>query len=508
MNSLSSRAEFYRSLIHPLMSIGVSVSGALALGWLISTLVGQGAPRVETVIAVVLAGIVEAVAGNLLYQERAGIGNRVRELLIYLLVVYAVLSLLGSGPLAERFAPGWGQIPALILVGLCWTIAFVFHNRLRGREALLRTFAGRHGPQLRSAVIDCQHDMALTVGELRRARSLIGGFFVLLCIVTLLGTFEFMPTEQLVPASGAFVTLVLYGIVSVWVIGALNIFIEEYAANGEGLAVPLRLGRRRGVLVALIILLVFVTAFVVSSEEGILPLEAIGDFFRWLGNLLRREREPLESPLEQVPESPPPLPPDVMEQLSGMEPVLPPLWIRLLASLIRRVVVYTAVVLGAVLLFGPLFSASFRKGLRELNLRHSLKRLVSVLRTRWRILKHLLQCSLRRSQRPSLAEREEPAPASGSRSWKPSIRKRRQMSRVVSVFVSITRWGKTHGVPYGRTLAATEYLRAVATLYPEHYADTQTLARIFGEARFSRHLVSISRMREYVGAAKRITRSA
>ena len=507
MSSLHARAEFYRAVIHPLMSISVSVTGVLAFGWLIAGLVGEGAPRVGTIVAVVLAGVVEAVAGNLLYRERAGIGNRVRELIIYLLLVYTVLSLLQPGPLADRFAPGFSQVPAVILVALCWIIAFVFHNRLRGRESLLRAFAGKHGAELRRAVIDRQHDMALTVGELRKARGLIGGFFVTLCIFSLLGSFEFMPTAQLVARSGAFVTLVLYGVVSVCVIGALNIFIEEYAANGEGLAVPLRLGRRRGALVAVIISLVFVTGFVVSRSESLLPLEAIGDFFRWFGSLFQRERQPMERPPMELPPPQEQIPPDVLRELYGMEPVIPPLWLRLLVALFRRLVVYTAVVLGAIALFGPLFSASFRKGIRGLRPKQFVRRLWSVLRTRWRILKHFLRRLGRRTRRERAEQQERKEPTMGSRSWRPSLRKQRQMSRVVSVFVTLTRWGGRHGVPYGRTLAATEWLRTLATIYPEHYSDAQLLGAIFCEARFSRHLLPVGRMRAYVQAAKRITRS-
>ena len=48
--------------------------------------------------------------GNILYRQRAGIGNRVRELVIYLIVVYAVFSLPRGGPLGQRFLPGFEQV--------------------------------------------------------------------------------------------------------------------------------------------------------------------------------------------------------------------------------------------------------------------------------------------------------------------------------------------------------------------------------------------------------------
>jgi hypothetical protein len=491
------------------MSISVSVTGTLALGWIISTLAGQGAPRIVTIIAVLLAGVVEAVVGNLLYRERAGIANRIRELVIYLIGVYLVLSLLQPGSVTDRFAPGVHHLLPLLLVALCWMVAFVFHNRLRGRELLLRIFAGNHGEKLRRVVLDRQHAMALTVAELGSARKLIGSFFVVLSVVSLIGSFEFMPAGRLVAASGAFVMLVLYGLVSIWVMGALNIFIEEYAANGVGLAVPLRLGRFRGVLVALLVAVVFVTGFVLSRNESILPIEAFQNFFRWLGSLFGRERAPVETPPIEPPPPAPDSAPDVLEQLYGMEPNVPPLWLRLLLTLIRRVVVYSAVMAGLILLFAPIFSPAFRKGVRTLKPKQLVKRFWSMIRTRWRILRHLLRRGFRRRSRRERDERQQQAQVTaGSRSWKPSLRKQRQMNRVVSVFVSVTRWGGRNGVPYGRSLAATEWLRTVASIYPEHYADARLLGTVFCEARFSRHLLSVGRMREYVQAAKRITRSS
>ncbi|MFP4551359.1 MAG: hypothetical protein ACLFNT_11170, partial [Spirochaetales bacterium] len=279
MNSLRSRPELYRSVIHPLMSISISVTGILAFSWMVSTLLNQGAPRFVTIIGIVLAGVLEAVAGNILYKERAGIGNRVRELIMYLIVAYGALSITRPGPVAERFEPDFAQIPGMIAIALCWLVAFAFHNRLRGREALLRTFSGKRGEALRRAVLDRQHDMALTVGHLRKARKIITSLFVVLCVLGIFATFEFMPTEALTAASGAFVMLVLYGISSISVAGALNSFIEEYAANGEGLAIPARMGRRRGALVVIIVSTAVVLGFALSRSESLLPIEIFGRFF-------------------------------------------------------------------------------------------------------------------------------------------------------------------------------------------------------------------------------------
>jgi hypothetical protein len=492
------------------MSISISVSGVLAFSWMISTLLGGGAPRIATIFAIILAGIVEAVAGNILYQERAGIGNRVRELVILLILTYVVLSVSAAGPLSRRFEPGFSQIPGLIAVSICWLVAFAFHNRLRGRESLLRAYAGKRKEELRRAVLYRQHDMALTVGQLRRARGLIVWLFVLLCGIGIVGTFRFMPSERLSATSGAFVTLVIYGIVSIAVIGALNLFIEEYAANGEGLAVPLRMGRIRGFLVVIVVAVSVVIAFLMSRNESLLPIEVFPRLAEWFGSLFQR-RQP-RAVDQQLPVPPvPQLSPDVMRDLQGMEPVVPPVWVRLLAAIVRRLVLAAAVLFAAVLVFGPLFSPSFRKGVASLRPKAFLRRLWSLIKTRLKMLRHAIRLFFQHGfgrSKGAAGVDGEGGRSSGSRfvRWRPSVRKKRQMNRVVTVFAAVAKWGGRNGVPYVPTLAATEYLRRIATVRPEHYSDTRVVGDVFCRARFSRELVTRAEMSAYFKAAKRITR--
>lgn len=508
MNSSQSRPEIYRVLIHPAMSISVSATGILAAVWLIGVNLGIPAPRIGTIVAIILAPFLEAVVGNVVYRKRAGIANRVRELVIYLLLVYAGFSLARGGPLAARFTPTPDQILPVVSVALTWLIAFAFHNRLRGREALLRTFHGAHGAELRHAVLDRQHDMALTVGQLRKARSLIGTVFVVLCMLAIFGSLDFFGVSVLRAGSGAFVCLVLYGISSISVIGTLNMFIEEYAANGEGLTVPIRFQRRRSLAAAALIAFVLVLAFALSRAESLLPLEAIADFFRWLAGLFEREPADMEPPpaLQQRPQQQPSS--DITEMLQDLEANEPPLWLRVLARLLERLAVSTLIVGGLVLLFGPLFSRSFRHALTQLKPGQFIRELLRNLRRRLRILGKFLKYGLRRGRRGRDSEDDaagEPPDAWRASQWRPGLRKRRQMDRVVRVFVDVTRWGEKHGLRYRRTDAAREYLVKIAELRPERYADAISVAETFCEARFSRHTVPGDRMREYVRAAKRIT---
>jgi hypothetical protein len=508
MNSSRFKPEIYFRLIHPLMSVSVSVTGVLAVIWLVGANFGIAAPRTGTILAVLFAPILEAVVGNILYRERAGIANRVRELILYLIVLYLLLSIARPGPFVERFMPTLAQVMPVIAATVAWLIAYVFHDRLRGRESLLQAYHGKNGAVLRRAVLERQHDMALTVGHLRKARGLMAGLFALQVVLLLLAHLDFLETSAIREGGGAFVMLIFYGVSAIATIGNLNTFIQEYAANGEGLPVPLRFHRRRSLAAAALIVLVIILSFALSRNESILPIEAIGDFFRWFASLFERDVEfaPEPPPPQQTPQQP--IPPEMLELLEQGEDQRPPLWLRILARLLERLALGALIVGGAVLLFGPLFSPAFRKALKEFRPRPFLQELLRNLRRRMRIIGRLIRSGFWRRRRRPEDETEEQTEANEAwreSQWKPGLRKRRQMDRVVQVFVDVTRWGEKRGLRYTRNQAATEYLRAVAVLRPERYADAHAVADTFCEARFSRHLLTRVQMREYVVAAKRIT---
>jgi len=513
MKSSSLRPEFFRTLLHPAISVTVSTSGVLAALSLMAQLAGVSGPRGLTVAVVILAPLVEATVGNLLYAERAGIGNRARELVIYLLLAYAVFSLIGPGPLAARFVPSVRQILPLLAAGTAWLLAFGIHNRLRGREGLLRTFHGKHGAPLRHALIDRQHDMALTVRELRGAQTMVASGFLFLsglAIITATGIFA---SSDLPASSWGFILLCVNGAVSALAIGALNTFMDEYEVNGVGLGVPFRFQRRRLVAGLAVVVVVLVGAFALSRRESLLPLESIAAFFRWFGGLFDRERmPPLPQPTSEfTPSSQYEM---FRRMMGGIEPTIPPLWVRLLAELLRRLVVAIAAAVVAILIFGPLFSPAFRAGLKQIRPGRILKGLMSRFLRQTTILARWFRARLRLAIRGRQGRTRDPG-SSGTpvdtgavtmeQRWRPSVLKRRQMDRVVAVFASVAKWGAGHGLIYQPSEGAGEYLGRVGEFYPEHHGEARTCAKVFWEARYSRHMLSLKRMREYVHAARRIT---
>ncbi len=503
------KPELYRVVVHPLMSITVASSGVLATVWLIGVNLGIPAPRFVTAVAIVTATIVEAVVGNALYRERAGLGNRLREALIYLGVVYLILSVGRPGPLGSRLEPSLDQMIPLAAVAAAWLIAFAFHNRLRGREALLRAFAGKRGEELRHAVIEHQREMADTVRELRRARGLTGTLFAVLAVLAIFASLDPLGVSALGARSGAFLLLVVYAVGALAAIGSLNVFIQEYGAHGEGLPVPLRFQRRRTFAVVSLIALALVLTFALSRSGSVVPIETIANFFRRLAGLFGGE-------VEQEYFTPPPRPtmpgrvsPELLEIISSMERREVPLLLRILLYLIERLLMFALVLGGVVLVLGPLVSPSFRGALREFRPHSLFATLWSSVVRKWRILIRLLGRGLRRrSRRDGRSGRQPDDSRVGTRQsphWRPGLRTRVQRERVVRVFIEITRWGARRGLAYRRSEAAREYLLRIAALHPEHYADAVTVAEIYCEVRFSRRLVAGHRLHDYLRAAKRIT---
>ena len=237
-------------------------------------------------------------------------------------------------------------------------------------------------------------------------------------------------------------------------------------------------------------------------------------FFRWFGGLFDREAAPfVPEPIRQAPQGPSQAE-MLMEMLGEQEPRVPPLWLRMLALLLRRVALAALAVGVVVMIFGPIFSSSFRTGLKKIRPGRILKNLAGRLLRQMRIVVRLLRAWLRHGirRRGSVAAAASDAgDRDGTRpiwiDWSPSLLKRRQMSRVVAVFASIAKWGATHGLGYRQSEGADEYLKRIAQLYPEVFRDSQVCVSTFWEARYSRHMLPLGRMREYVKAARRITKA-
>lgn len=504
MSSSFPKPELYRLVVHPAVSVSVSTTTVLAGVLLLSRMAGSG-PAAITIAAVILAPLVEASVGNLLFQERAGLGNRARELVIYVLLVYAAASMLRPARLVDRFVPSPDQLVPVAASAVAWFQAFGIHTRMRGREGLLRRFGGKSGTELRHALVERQHDMALTVRELKAMRAAILSSTVL--IGSLATAAALVPGVGLPIGSAAFAAVFLNVVAALVSLALTHGFIDEYEANGAGLSVPYTYQRRRLVVAALLVGLTGIGALLLSRPGDLLPFERIVAFFRWLISLFEpRESDPIS--LEFPRQVNNPMGFELLRrQLLAREEVVAPLWMRMFAVMLRRLAIAIGVATGIALVFGPLLSRDFRNGVSKLSLQRILRNLSRRFRRRFVILVRWLRS--RRRAKPDRAPEPvqvvETVSDSGRIGWRPGVMKRRQMDRAVAVFLTIAGWGAARGVSYHRSLGAQEYLAELAAVVPKCSEDLQFCRQVFWLARYSRIYVTRKRMRAFIAAAKRVT---
>ena len=85
----------------------------------------------------------------------------------------------------------------------------------------------------------------------------------------------------------------------------------------------------------------------------------------------------------------------LLEMLAEGQPRVPPLWARLLARLLRRLLISVGFAAVALLIFGPLFSPAFRAGLKNIRPGAVFRDLFGRLRRQMRILSRLFRSWMR-----------------------------------------------------------------------------------------------------------------
>lgn len=141
------RIVFLRNVLHPALAVSVPM-----LFLVLATELVRSVLRVPlspfAYLFLLVAGIEEAVAGNILLEERVGSFERVREPLYLLALTGLVLLAFEPGPLVER--PARLLRPEIVYLGLLvvleWLICWRIHQGLRDRELLEAAFEKGKGP--------------------------------------------------------------------------------------------------------------------------------------------------------------------------------------------------------------------------------------------------------------------------------------------------------------------------------------------------------------------------
>ena len=275
------RLRLYRMRVHPLLSIFLPLLFLLSLDQLLRTLL----PRLPLFPAhlglpLLFAGVEEAMIGNLLFKERASFVARIRELCVVAVLVFAYVFVLLGVRSGGVFALSPILIYPMTMIIFQWICSASFHAGLREREVLLGALSGKSETELRHALRDSSYQAGLTVGVLRRIKTTVIAFQVLV--------FALLIGVALVrgrPSGMGLLAVALHAMGGLAAIGLLNGFVEEQMLLGSGILVPLGLERRRFVFCLSIVTVSAAMVLLVARNASLLPLSALIALLRKLASL-------------------------------------------------------------------------------------------------------------------------------------------------------------------------------------------------------------------------------
>ena len=487
------RLAVYRAAIHPGLAVAIPFLFLVLLDLLLRVLVLDLvlAPNPPgTILVLLLTGGAQAAIANTLAREKVGSGlPRLRELLVILILAAAVFMTTRGYLFAGDLSPAKPEvIYALLLVLIMWLTCFSLHRAFREREVFLSTITGIEGSELRTAVRSYSTEATESVARMRQVKRVVIWFQLLVLLAfcaALLGGREV--------GAGLLLLVVLHLALGLAYTAALNGYQEEQGYFGGGFVLPASLRRRRVGAALLFVALAAVIAWPMVRPEPPLPASHLEAFFAWLNDLLTPDgpREPRQRELsmsssraqeaERTREFA-----QMIGERQGSD---------LAARLFQAFLVTILVALGGVLvvfLVRPLFSRDFGDMLRTLSVGRVLRGFAAgisqALDTALAVLRRLASAprgaAARLADTVREAARERRRQATARRAVRERLRSGAH-GAAVRGFVRLIRWGERAGVPFRRSLAPLDYVRALAAKLPEQRAELLALGVLFEELVYS-----------------------
>jgi hypothetical protein len=503
----SGRLAYLRNVLHPTIAVSVPL-----LFLVLATELARSVLRIPlspfAYLFLLMAGIEEVVAGNILFEERVGSFERVREPFYLLAAVGLVLLLFERGPLAGR--PRGLLRPEIIYLGLLvlleWLLCWRIHQGLRERELLEASFEGKEGPALQGAIRDNAELARIAIAAVPRVKGTVF-LFQVAAFAAVISLFA----AGVRISSAATVLFVVHALAGVAAAALLNNAAEDQLLSAEGVSLSPFYRRRRQIYVIAIFCASVALVLLYARRTSLLPLAVFQPLLDWLARLLNRKRElpPLRYPVGGMTR------PDMnlLRQLQGEAAGPSPLAL-LIGFLLR--VVWNIVKLGlfmllAYFLIAPLASRVFRRRLRRLRPLHfvgeQLSRFARALR---RMLDDVLGW-LRRA--PGSRERAGRRGRNG-RSWRGRLRLRGrglfklwEMGTVLRAYARLIRWGERQGVRFRLPIAPREYLALLAQRRPEQEPSLAEAGEILEESLYSPLRARRERLQRYLRIVKDVVRA-
>jgi hypothetical protein len=480
-----------RSLWHPLLAVCLPFAFIQAFDALfrLGVFAGIMKPSPPGFLAVVVAvGFAMTILANILHRERiAGFLPKLREGLVFFIVVFILLMALSGLPFKGDFDPSHaGIVWPLLFCFAQWLLTYYAHGMLRERELYLGHIAGKRGRALFAAVRAAPEEAAASLECAVKLKKvvMILGVLMMLVFVGLAAGLALSSGRTPTPAVILRVCLAVFS----WIffLAVMNRFISEHESLSEGVVPDAGVYRRilAGSLAGVGV--IFLASIPLSGRTALLPLSLIADFFARIGAWLNRKAPPV-SPVSQ-PISNPTFAP-ASEALGIPLPQVNESPVLVLIVKIVGIALLSAAALGVLyVILRPLFSCETMRGARNLHPLRVLKDrvirfLLAISRlpgniARWVRSPRGYLAAVPRAIRDTLREA-----ASENRRSRRSIERAGRVlrGRALREFQRLARWGERKGIVYRSTEGPLEYARALQERVPEKAPALEEAAGLFEE---------------------------
>ncbi|MFP4566607.1 MAG: DUF4129 domain-containing protein [Spirochaetaceae bacterium] len=519
----------YREVIHPVLALLPPVVGVLAAASLLDDLLGRDVLSALFAGAVVAAGIVEIVVGNLVVAHRGGWEARLREFLLVAGVSYVVFALAsggGAGGAAGGAGGGAGidvrilrprlvLVARVVLVAAVWFAVHRRHQAFRPREDFLRSVRGRVGRELRHTMRETRGFATDILLRLRETGTTAATGFLLL----LVGSAIVWASEQNLSVR-SFALMTLYAPLSLLAAAVVHAFCEEFAVYGEGIRVPNRYLRRLATAAGIVVLGALALSLPFARNASPLSPAAVPGWF-----------EALRAWFSSLPEAD--LPDPRRFTMNPAEGVLGdyPLSPRMVAAsrfwdtfsrVFRTVALAVGAAAVAAFVVWPVFSRHFRRQVREARpARRLLEYLLGilslaalVLHTLSRLARSLLHGVAGGRGRREVAGRSrdgsgdsEATTGRTAPTYARALHLRRQRHVILRKLDEIAEEGKKKGVPFEPFQTAREYSRTLQQDHPALTGALGTVVHTAEQALYSHHPLARGQLRSFTEAARSVVRA-
>jgi hypothetical protein len=510
------RVDFYQKVVHPIFSIFAPflflfVTIVMPFDQAFKFAGGNLFPPAFWIV-MLLAGISENISGNLLYKERiAGFGPRLREL-IFVIIFGLLLIMILFGDLFTgnfQFTSIVYYIPLAVVCGQ-WLLSYYIHQKLREREIFLSFFSGKKEKDLKETYQTFIHEGGDVIKNLKSIRKLIiAGMFVNFVIIVLVAWAARIPFT-----AGNIFLVILYYVVQLFFLSALNGFLETQVILSEGYLVNRNLKRKKNTTMIILLILVMLIMIPITGKHQILPESYLNYFFQWLQSLGRTEMErgdlkPPEMNFEDMNYEIPNYLGDATRTLGA----------RREGTDIAQLIIILFVSLVGIGFLAFLLIPLFRKregkksALLEMikssiqSLRSGFKSVVDSIKEFFEKLKHKRELKAWSRIKKQGKEALEKVTTRAEQRRQVSKRDRQLQGKVLKAFFRYTKWARKYGLNFRYSFAPLEFSSMIGEKEPELKPDCLEVGKMFERIMYSGHDIKGDYRDAYFDKIKTVTKN-